>query len=144
MFNSKSEGRNFANIKRCLIRASAFFEFTGKASPKTKWRFALKGREIFGFYRADTLVMSIVWGGLSLVMMLSAARRADHPVRSYMYFRMVAVVLLCLDLVTAVATRTWASSEFWLIVLIAEYAATIRTIPPNLINKRRGSQPNAL
>ena len=96
------------------------------------------------FYRADTLIESIVWGGLSLVMMLSAARRADHPVQSYMFFRMVAVVLLCSDLVTAVATGTWGSSEFWLLVLIAEYAATIRTIPPNLTHKRRRSQPNAL
>ena len=87
------------------------------------------------FYRADTLFQSILWGGLSLIMMLSAARRADHPVQSLRFFRLLALVLLSIDLVTAAVTRNWAGSEFWLFVLIAEYAATIRTIPPNLTQK---------
>jgi putative SOS response-associated peptidase YedK len=43
VFNFKSEGRRFENSRRCLIPASAFFEFTGKRYPKTKHRFALKG-----------------------------------------------------------------------------------------------------
>jgi putative SOS response-associated peptidase YedK len=47
VFNFRSEGRKFANSKRCLIPASAFFEFTGKVSPKSKWRFALSGLPIF-------------------------------------------------------------------------------------------------
>jgi putative SOS response-associated peptidase YedK len=29
VFNFRSDGRNFSNSKRCLIPASAFFEFTG-------------------------------------------------------------------------------------------------------------------
>jgi putative SOS response-associated peptidase YedK len=41
VFNFKSEARSFAKSKRCLIPASAFFEFTGSKSPKSKWRFAL-------------------------------------------------------------------------------------------------------
>ena len=41
MFNFRSEGRSFAKSNRCLIPASAFFEFTGAKSPKTKHRFAL-------------------------------------------------------------------------------------------------------
>ena len=41
VFNFRSEGRSFAKSKRCLIPASAFFEFTGSKSPKSKWRFAL-------------------------------------------------------------------------------------------------------
>jgi putative SOS response-associated peptidase YedK len=43
VFNFKSEGRRFDNSNRCLIPASAFFEFTGKRYPKAKHRFALKG-----------------------------------------------------------------------------------------------------
>jgi putative SOS response-associated peptidase YedK len=41
VFNFRSEGRSFAKSKRCLVPASAFFEFTGKQTPKSKWRFAL-------------------------------------------------------------------------------------------------------
>ena len=33
--------RSFANSNRCLIPASAFFEFTGSKSPTTKHRFTL-------------------------------------------------------------------------------------------------------
>jgi putative SOS response-associated peptidase YedK len=43
VFNFVSDGRNFADSKRCLIPASAFFEFTGTKYPKAKHRFALKG-----------------------------------------------------------------------------------------------------
>jgi putative SOS response-associated peptidase YedK len=43
VFNFRSEGRSFANSKRCLVPASAFFEFTGSKYPKTKHRFTLNG-----------------------------------------------------------------------------------------------------
>jgi len=43
VFNFKSEGRHFDKSKRCLIPATAFFEFTGKKYPKTKHRFVLNG-----------------------------------------------------------------------------------------------------
>jgi putative SOS response-associated peptidase YedK len=43
VFNFKSEGRSFAKSNRCLIPASAFFEFTGKKYPKAKHRFTLEG-----------------------------------------------------------------------------------------------------
>lgn len=43
VFNFRSEGRHFADSKRCLIPASAFFEFTGKNYPKAKHRFTLNG-----------------------------------------------------------------------------------------------------
>jgi putative SOS response-associated peptidase YedK len=43
VFNFRSEGRRFENSRRCLIPASAFFEFTGKRYPKAKHRFAPKG-----------------------------------------------------------------------------------------------------
>ncbi len=41
IFNFRSEGRHFGDSKRCLVPASAFFEFTGTKSPKAKHRFTL-------------------------------------------------------------------------------------------------------
>jgi putative SOS response-associated peptidase YedK len=43
VFNFRSEGRRFDKSNRCLIPASAFFEFTGKKYPKAKHRFTLNG-----------------------------------------------------------------------------------------------------
>lgn len=43
VFNFRSEGRSFANSNRCLVPASAFFEFTGTKYPKAKYRFSLNG-----------------------------------------------------------------------------------------------------
>jgi len=43
VFNFRSEGRSFAAGRRCLVPASAFFEFTGRKYPKAKHRFSLKG-----------------------------------------------------------------------------------------------------
>lgn len=83
-----------------------------------------------GFYRADTLVSSLLWGGMSVIMMITASRRADNPTASFRFFRMLGVVFLAFDLVKGAATGEWAGSEFWIFVLIAEYAATIRTVPP--------------
>lgn len=56
VFNFRSEGRDFTKSQRCLIPGSAFFEFTGKASPKTKWRFELAHSPLFavaGLWRED-------------------------------------------------------------------------------------------
>lgn len=83
-----------------------------------------------GFYRADTPFSSVLWGGISIFMMITAARRADRPTASFMAFRLLAVVFLAIDLVKGAISGGWAGSEFWLFVLIAEYAATIRTLPP--------------
>jgi putative SOS response-associated peptidase YedK len=44
--NFRSEGRHFANSARCIVPASAFFEFTGTRYPKAKHRFALCGSPI--------------------------------------------------------------------------------------------------
>ena len=83
-----------------------------------------------GFYRADTLFGSLLWGGISVVMMGSAAWRADHPTNSFMFFRLLAIALLLVDLGRGATTGQWAGAEFWIFVLIAEYASIIRTIPP--------------
>jgi putative SOS response-associated peptidase YedK len=48
VFNFRSEGRHFGDSRRCLIPASAFFEFTGSKYPKTKHRFTLNGAPFLG------------------------------------------------------------------------------------------------
>ena len=83
-----------------------------------------------GLYRAETVFGMVVWGGMSVFMMVTAARRADHPTISFLFFRLLAAFLLGLDLMRGVATGEWAGAEFWTFVLVAEYAAIIRTIPP--------------
>ncbi len=83
-----------------------------------------------GLYRAETLFGSILWGGISIVMMISAGWRADMPTRSSMFFRLLAVVLFVAELLKGAATDDLAGAEFWIFVLVAEYAAIIRTIPP--------------
>jgi putative SOS response-associated peptidase YedK len=39
VFNFRSDGRRFKDSQRCLIPASAFFEFTGSKYPKERHRF---------------------------------------------------------------------------------------------------------
>jgi putative SOS response-associated peptidase YedK len=41
VFNFRSEGRSFADSRRCLIPGSAFFEFTGARYPKANHRFTM-------------------------------------------------------------------------------------------------------
>jgi hypothetical protein len=89
-----------------------------------------------GFYRAETLFSSLLWGGLSVVMMITAVRRADAPTQTFLFFRMLAVVFLALDLMKAAVIGELAGVEFWIFILIAEYAATIRTLPPGDISTR--------
>lgn len=48
VFNFKSDGRHFAESRRCVIVLSGFFEFTGTRYPKAKHRFALKGSPVMG------------------------------------------------------------------------------------------------
>jgi putative SOS response-associated peptidase YedK len=48
IFNLRSEGRRFVDSHRCLIPASAFFEFTGSSYPKTKHRLSLSDSPVMG------------------------------------------------------------------------------------------------
>jgi putative SOS response-associated peptidase YedK len=43
VFNFRAEARRFGGSRRCLVPASAFFEFTGDQAPKAKHRFTLAG-----------------------------------------------------------------------------------------------------
>jgi hypothetical protein len=90
-----------------------------------------------GFYRAGNLLSALLFGGMSVVMMITASLRADSPTYSNRWFRLLAVLFLVLDIVKGVAAGAWVGVEFWVFVLIAEYAATIRTIPPREIKQGR-------
>ena len=48
VFNFKSDKRNFADSRRCVILLSGFFEFTGTKYPKAKHRFSLKHSPVMG------------------------------------------------------------------------------------------------
>ncbi len=48
IFNFRSEGRRFSEDQRCVVPASAFFEYTGKRYPKTRHRFTLAGEPFMG------------------------------------------------------------------------------------------------
>ncbi len=89
-----------------------------------------------GLYRADTLVSSLIFGAMSVVMMITASLRADWPARSSMWFRLLALVFLGLDILKGAAQGDWLGVEFWVFVLIAEYAASIRIIPPSEVAKK--------
>ena len=88
-----------------------------------------------GFYQAESVVSSVLFGVLSVIMMLTASLRADMPTRSSVGFRMLAVAFFLLDIVTGLITGRWRGVEFWVFVMIAEYAGSIRTIPPRRARK---------
>ena len=94
-----------------------------------------------GFYHAKTLFSSILWGGMSVLMMITASQRADHPTISFMFFRLLSIGFLMLDLVKGAATGDWVGTEFWLLVLVAEYAATIKNVPPRETDKVAAKAP---
>ena len=93
-----------------------------------------------GLYRADTLLGAVIFGVLSVVMMLTAALRADMPTHSTLWFRMLALALLGIDILTGLASGKWAGVEFWVFALIAEYAGTIRTIPPTATRRLKAAR----
>ena len=47
-FNFRSDGRRFADSRRCIVVLSGFFEFTGTKYPKAKHRFSLRGSPLMG------------------------------------------------------------------------------------------------
>lgn len=96
-----------------------------------------------GLYRAETRIQSIIFGVLCVSAMLTAALRADYPARSMMPFRFLGIALFLMDIMKGLATGEWAGVEFWIFVLFAEYAATIRTIPPSEKQKRRSQSQHS-
>ncbi|MFP5456719.1 MAG: hypothetical protein ACLGHK_14660 [Alphaproteobacteria bacterium] len=77
-----------------------------------------------------TLSSQIIAGLFSLFMMFTASFRADMPAFSMRWFRMMALVLLMLDVGASLFSGHWRGVEIWLLVLFAEYAATITHVPP--------------
>jgi len=91
---------------------------------------------------AETLTGRIIAGIFSIIMMLSASLRADMPANSMRGFRIIAMVLLALDVFHGAASGDWLGVEIWILILFAEYAATIRTIPPK--KERKAERANAM
>jgi len=86
---------------------------------------------------AETLGAQIVAGLFSLFMMVTASLRADMPAYSLIGFRFLAMLLLILDVARGLAAGHWQGVEIWVMILFAEYAATIRTIPPTETKRRQ-------
>jgi hypothetical protein len=51
--------------------------------------------------------------------------------------------LVVLDLALGAASNDWRGVEIWVLVLFAEYAATIRTIPPEEKRSRKAKRSEA-
>ena len=49
VINFRSDGRSFADSRRCLVPASHFFEFKGAKAPKSKYKFTLRNEPWFCF-----------------------------------------------------------------------------------------------
>ena len=113
-------------VKLCQLTSQSQF-----AISRLFWFFTA----LDGLYRANTAFGMVLWGGMSVFMMVIAARRADHPTMSFMFFRLLAVVMFGLDMMRGITISEWAGVEFWIFVLVAEYAAIIRTIPPRTSRK---------
>jgi hypothetical protein len=79
---------------------------------------------------ATSLTSQIIAGLFSLFMMFTASFRADMPAFSMRWFRMMALAFLALDIFSSLTSGIWRGVEIWVLVLFAEYAATIGTIPP--------------
>ena len=90
---------------------------------------------------ATSLASQIIAGLFSLFMMVSASFRADMPAFSMRWFRMMALAFLVLDIVSSVGSGQWKGIEIWLLVLFAEYAATIDRIPPAEDKRARALRP---
>jgi putative SOS response-associated peptidase YedK len=122
VFNFRSEGRSFAKSKRCLIPASAFFEFTGKQSPKSKWRFELRAEPVLaiaGLWRTDD-------SGAAFTMLTTAPGPDVAPFHD----RQVAVL----------SRRDWGA---WLYLERPE-AELLVTLPPDSLRvslTRSGKEP---
>jgi hypothetical protein len=63
-------------------------------------------------------------------MMLTASVGADIPACSMSSFRLLALLLLALYLFHGADAGQWKGVEVWILILFAEYPATLRTIPP--------------
>lgn len=121
-------------IKFCQLTHQSQF-----AVSRLFWFFAA----LDGFYQSDSWFSSILFGVMSVIMMLTASLRADMPTYSSRGFRLLTVALLLLDVLMGVIGGDWRGIEFWVLVLIAEYAATIRTLPPKEEKRAAGRTAGA-
>jgi len=71
VFNFRSQGRSFSDSRRCLVPASAFFEFAGKKRQKGKHRFELAD--------APFMAIAAIWMFSRKSRVLAFAMLTTHP-----------------------------------------------------------------
>jgi hypothetical protein len=97
---------------------------------------------LYMLWYATSIPERVLAGVFCFVMMLSAGMRADHPKASMLFFRMFWWVGLITDILARLNGQDRGNIGTDILILFAEYAATIRTIPPRA-TKRRGSTAEA-
>jgi hypothetical protein len=115
-----------------IIRACQRFGVTQYAMHRMLWFVAC----LHGLYYAEDWIGYIVFGLGSLIMCLSAALIPNWPVSSFLWFRMLVLVSVPVIAPLVITGRNYHTIFYTLFVLFAEYAATIRTIPPLEVKER--------
>ncbi|QUT05189.1 hypothetical protein KFK14_19660 [Sphingobium phenoxybenzoativorans] len=88
-------------------------------------------------YHAEGWLDRVLTALLCLLLMFSAGLRADLPRLSLLGFRVLWWVLLIIDLLAWIEGKREHFPLSDILILFAEYAATITTIPPRDTRKRR-------
>jgi hypothetical protein len=78
-----------------------------------------------GLYRADTPFFIVLYTALSAYMMVNASLNADRKTGSFLIMRILALEGFISLFMHGAMSGTWSGVEFWFLVLVAEYAATI-------------------
>ena len=87
--------------------------------------------------------VAVVWF-YTIMLFIGATAFADMPSRSWGGFRFILWVFVLLGAVTTILTGEVREAQFReIMILFAEYAATIRSIPPRKKRERRASAKEA-
>lgn len=85
---------------------------------------------LYLLYYTTNLIGQILMGALCIFLMLSASLRADMPKEGTLWLRVFWWICLIFDALSAFAGGVLARIASDILILFAEYAITIRTIPP--------------
>jgi hypothetical protein len=125
-----------------IILACQLTRQTQHAMHKALWFFAACHATYFLPYDS-WFIVALVWG-YTILLMIGATAFADVPSRSWGGFRLVIWIFVILGLITTAITGEVREAQFReIIILFAEYAATIKTIPPRRKRERRTSAKEA-
>jgi hypothetical protein len=125
------------------IGKTLFIPAIVKICHKTGWsqfalsRFFILLAVLDGSYRALTVFapLALIYALVSISLMREAVSCVDHPMSSPLTCRLAALGCLIGTLALAAETGIWIA-DCPMLVLIALYASTIRTLPPEPLSKR--------